>query len=215
MTDGGRLAAFFDNLLRTDFELDENILSKDEYQNARAGKRHYLDEAIRESGARGQGRKLAAILFSDIVGFTVLMQDDEAGTLRILEENDLIHGEALADHHGRLIKRLGDGMLASFDSASDAVACARSIQRAVADGGRFQVRIGVHLGEVTEEHGDVHGDGVNIAARIQAEMGPAEIGISQVVYDNIKNKEGMATTPLGERTLKNLAAPITLYSVDI
>jgi len=215
MTDTGRLAAFFDNLLRTDFELDENILSKDEFQNARAGKRHYLDEAIRESGARKQGHKLAAILFSDIVGFTVLMEEDEAGTLRILEENNSIHGEAIADHHGRLIKKLGDGMLASFDSASDAVACARAIQRAVDGGGRFQIRIGVHLGEVTEEHGDVHGDGVNIAARIQAEMGPAEIGISQVVYDNVKNKEGILATSLGERTLKNLAAPITLYSVEI
>ncbi len=143
------------------------------------------------------------------------MEEDEAGTLRILEENDAIHTEAIADHHGRLVKKLGDGMLASFDSASDAVACARAIQRAADRGGRFQIRIGIHLGEVTEEHGDVHGDGVNIAARIQAEMGPAEIGISQVVYDNIKNKEGMVATSLGERTLKNLAAPITLYSVEI
>lgn len=209
-----RLNAFFDNFLRTDFQLDENILSKDEYQNAVNGKRHFFDEAIRTTGSGSRERKLAAILFSDIVGFTALMGADEGATLRIMEANEGIHRVALATHRGRLLKKLGDGMLASFDSAWDAVACARVIQRAVGEDGRFQVRIGVHLGEVLQADGDVHGDGVNIASRIQSEIDPGEIGISAVVYDNIKNKEGLVARPLGERTLKNVAVPMMLFSVD-
>lgn len=215
LTDEGRLNAFIDNLLRTDFELDENILSKDEYRNALNGKRHYLDEAIRAAGGASRSRRLAAILFSDIVGFTALMGDDEAATLRILERNDEIQIPAFARHDGRLLKKLGDGLLASFGSASGAVAAAQEIQHAVRDDGRFEVRIGIHLGEVIESDGDVHGDGVNIASRIQSEVGAGSIGISEVVYDNIKNKEGLTATMVGERTLKNVAAPVVLYSLDI
>lgn len=214
ISDEDRLHAFFDNLLRTDFDLDENILSKDEYQNALNGKRHYLDEAIRTWGTKAEEHKLAAILFSDIVGFTERMGDDEAATLRIIDTNNQIHREALAQHRGRLLKKLGDGMLASFDSVSDAVICAQAIQRAVDEDGRFQVRVGIHLGEVIQADGDVHGDGVNIASRIQSEMSPGGIGVSKVVYDNIKNKEGLTATLLGERTLKNVAAPMILYSID-
>ena len=212
--DEDRLNAFVDNLLRTDFELDENILSKDEYQNSLKGKRHYLDEAIRVRGTARQERKLAAIMFSDIVGFTALMGEDERGTLRIIEANDRIHQKAFASSGGRLLKKLGDGMLASFDSASGAVACAREIQGAVDEDGRYQIRIGIHLGEIIESNGDVHGDGVNIASRIQGEIDPGEIGMSKVVYDNIKNKEGLSATLLGERNLKNVTAPVILYSLD-
>jgi class 3 adenylate cyclase len=213
--DEARLTAFIDNLLRTDFELDENILSKDEYRNALNGKRHYLDEAIRAAGSTSRARRLAAILFSDIVGFTALMGNDEAATLRILDANDEIQLEAFARHDGRLLKKLGDGMLASFDSVSGAVSAAQEIQRAVRNDGRFQVRIGIHLGEVVQSDGDVHGDGVNIASRIQNEVGAGSIGISEVVYDNIKNKEGLAATLIGERNLKNVAAPVVLYSLDV
>jgi len=213
--DEARLTAFIDNLLRTDFELDENILSKDEYRNALNGKRHYLDEAIRAAGSTSRARRLAAILFSDIVGFTALMGDDEAATLRILDASDEIQLEAFARHDGRLLKKLGDGMLASFDSVSGAVSAAQAIQRAVRNDGRFQVRIGIHLGEVVQSDGDVHGDGVNIASRIQNEVGAGSIGISEVVYDNIKNKEGLAATLIGERNLKNVAAPVVLYSLDV
>ena len=213
-TGGDRLDAFIDNLLRTDFELDENILSRDEHRNAERGKRHFLDEQIRAIGHRAQGRKLAAILFSDIVGFTSLMGDDEAATLRIIDTNDAIHADALRSHSGTLLKKLGDGMLASFDSVSNAVACARAIRHAVADDGGFQVRIGIHMGEVVLADGDVHGDGVNIASRIQSEVGPGEIGVSRVVYENIKNKGGLTATLLGERNLKNVSTPIVLYTLD-
>lgn len=210
-----QLTAFVDNLLRTDFELDENILSKDEYQNALNGKRHYLDEAIRVAGTKPRERKLAAILFSDIVGFTALMGEDEGATLAIMDRNDEIHRAALSEYRGRLLKKLGDGTLASFDSVSNAVACALDVQRAVRADGRFQIRIGLHLGEVVHSDGDVYGDGVNIAARIQSEMHPGGIGVSEVVHDNIKNKDGLSMISLGERSLKNVATPLTLYSIEV
>ena len=213
-TGGDRLEAFIDNLLRTDFELSENILSRDEHRNAEMGKRHFLDEQIRARGNRASARKLAAILFSDIVGFTSLMGDDEASTLRIIEANGAIHDAAFRSYSGTLLKRLGDGMLASFDSVSNAVACASAIRQAVADDGRFQVRIGVHMGEVVLADGDVHGDGVNIASRIQSEVAPGEIGLSRVVHENIKNKVGLTSTLVGERSLKNVSTPIVLYTLD-
>lgn len=208
-----RLTAFFDNLLRTDFRLGENILSRDEYVNAQNGKRHFLDEAIRAGAPGSAERKLAAILFSDIVGYTALMAKDEAGTLRIVDADERIHREALAAHRGRLLKRLGDGMLAAFDSAVDAVVAAQEIRRAVLEDGRFQIRIGIHLGEVLHSGGDVHGDGVNLAARIQGELEPGEIGISGAVHDNVRNKEGIVTRALGERRLKNVAEPVALWLV--
>jgi class 3 adenylate cyclase len=212
--DRERLDAFIDNLLRTDMQLDENILSPDEYANALRGKRHYLDEAIRGGSSGPATRRLAAIFFSDIVGYTTLMGDDEAATLTIVAANEGIHAKAFAAHGGRLVKKLGDGLLASFDSASDAVAAARAIRASVAADGRFGVRIGIHVGEIVESDHDVHGDGVNIASRIQAEVGPGQIGVSSVVFDNVRNKNEIHLSALGERTLKNVAQPIDLYLVD-
>jgi class 3 adenylate cyclase len=208
---GARLDAFVDNLLRTDFELDENILSPDEYHNAQRGKRHYLDEAIRTSTHKGQARRLAAILFSDIVGYTALMGADEGATLRIVSANDEVHSAAISHNSGTLLKKLGDGVLASFDSVSSAVASAQEIQTAVRRDGRFEVRIGIHLGEVVLADGDVHGDGVNIASRIQSEVNAGEIGFTKAVYDNMKNKEGFHATSVGDRTLKNVVDPVALY----
>jgi class 3 adenylate cyclase len=208
---GARLDAFVANLLRTDFELDENILSPDEYHNAQRGKRHYLDEAIRTPTQAGPARRLAAITFSDIVGYTKLMGADEAATLRIVEANNEIHTVAISRNGGTLLKKLGDGVLASFESVSSAVASAREIQSAVRGDGRFDVRVGIHLGEVVLAAGDVHGDGVNIASRIQSEVNAGEIGFTKAVYDNLKNKEGFDATFVGERTLKNVADPVGLY----
>ncbi len=213
--DRARLDAFVDNLLRTDFELDENILSQDEYRMALRGKRHYMDEAIRSASSGTRERRLAAILFSDIVGFTALMGADEAGTLEIARADEEIHHLVVSKHGGRVLKKLGDGILADFKSASGAVAAAREIQQAVATDGRFQVRVGIHLGEVIEENNDVRGDGVNIASRIQEAVEAGQIGLSGVVYDNIRNKEGWSATPLGEHRLKNVAEPMNLYSLDI
>jgi class 3 adenylate cyclase len=211
--DAERLDALIDSLLRTDFELDENILSKDEYRLALRGKRHFMDDAVRATGSRRE-RRLAAIMFSDIVDFTALMGSDEDATLAVVQANEEIHLKAFATHGGRLLKRLGDGLLASFDSASGAVECAREIQASVANDGRYRIRIGIHLGEVMESDGDVHGDGVNIASRIQTEVGPGEVGFSAVVYDNIKNKPGLSATRLGDRHLKNVESPVVIYTLN-
>jgi class 3 adenylate cyclase len=214
-TEDGRLEAFIDNLLRTEFDLDENILSKTEYQNALKGKTHFLDDAIRTQRSSAPQRKLAAILFSDIVSFTALMGSDETATLEIVDANTAIHRRSIAKHRGHLIKELGDGILASFDSVSESVACATAIQEAVTTDGRFRIRIGIHLGAVVEVDGDVRGDAVNIASRIQEEMNPGEIGLSAVVYENVRNLPGISATERGKRSLKNVTIPVTVYSLDI
>lgn len=208
-----RLDAFIENLIRTDFELDENILSKSEYQNALNGKRDYLDDAIRSRGA-SQHRQLAAIFFSDIVAFTALMERDEAMTLAIVETNTDIHRKAIADHRGQLLKKLGDGILASFPSVVDAVACADAVQREVDGDDRFQIRIGIHMGAVIRADGDIHGDAVNIASRIQGEMNPGEVGFSDVVYNNTKNQDDISASFVGERRLKNVTDPVPIYVLD-
>ena len=94
---------------------------------------------------------------------------------------------------------------------SSAVTCAQEIQTAVGRDGRFEVRIGVHLGEVVLADGDVHGDGVNIASRVQSEVNAGEVGFTAAVYDNLKNKEGFDATFVGMRSLKNVADPVGLY----
>ncbi len=172
-----------------------------------------MDDAVRSAGVRRE-RRLAAIMFSDIVDFTALMGSDEDATLAVVQANEDIHLKSFATHGGRLLKRLGDGLLASFDSASGAVECASEIQEAVAVDGRFRIRMGIHLGEVIESDGDVHGDGVNIASRIQTEVGPGEIGFSAVVYDNIKNKPNLSAVRLGERHLKNVENPVVIYTLN-
>ena len=150
-------------------------------------------------------------MFSDIVGYTALMGADEGSTLRIVEANNEIHAAAISSNGGTLLKKLGDGVLASFESVSSAVMCAQEIQSAVGHDGRFEVRIGIHLGEVVLTDGDVHGDGVNIASRIQSEVNAGDIGFTKAVHDNLKNKEGFHATFVGERTLKNVVDPVGLY----
>lgn len=213
MPNPAKLEAFFDNLLKTDFRLEENILSVEEYRAALGGKRHYLDEAILESTPDKEDRRLAAIMFSDIVGYTKIMEADEAAAIEVLARNGKIHREAIARRGGRLLKELGDGVLASFDSVSRAVDCAREIQGALRDDG-YQIRIGIHLGEVIDSGRDVFGDGVNIASRIEGVAAPGTIVVSEAVFHNIKNQGNIKVTDLGERELKHIAHPVHLYEID-
>jgi class 3 adenylate cyclase len=210
-----RLDAFIDNLLKADMELEENILSPDEYQAALRGKRHYLDEAIRGSSEAWPRFSLKAIMFSDIVGYSTMMAGDEAGAMATLDMCSRIHRDTVAAHGGRVLKELGDGFLASFDSVSAAIAAAREIQAAARREGSFQLRIGIHLGEVAEIGGDVLGDGVNIASRIQAAAEPGTIVASETVYNNVRNKEGVVTSDLGSRELKGVEDPVRLYSIEV
>jgi class 3 adenylate cyclase len=209
-----RLDAFIDNLLKVEMELGENILSPDEYQAALRGKRHYLDEAIRGDVA-GPSSQLSAIMFSDIVDYTSMMAGDEAGAMRALDTSTRIHRESIARNGGRLLKEMGDGVLATFPSVASAVTSAREIQQAVVMDGSFQLRIGVHLGEVTRSGSDVFGDGVNIASRIEAVAEPGTIVASATVYDNVKNKEGISAVDLGLRELKGVTHPVHLYAIEV
>jgi len=214
MGNARKIEAFFDNFLKTDFELEENILGVDEYKAALNGKRHYLDEAIRETSLETEERRLAAIMFSDIVGYTKLMERDEASAIDILGKNSKVHREAIARSGGRLLKELGDGVLASFDSVSKAVVCAKEIQGAIASDNSYQIRIGIHLGEVIHSGHDVFGDGVNIASRIEGQAEPGTIVVSDAVFNNVKNQSDIVATDLGERELKHIAHPVHLYAID-
>lgn len=165
-------------------------------------------------------RTLAAIVFTDVVGYSARMGSDEEGTLRLFKE-DSIQIQAICEkHEGEIRKFTGDGMLMYFHSAVQAVACALEVQRMQAEKGRtlpaaqvLQHRIGIHLGDVFVTEGDVMGDGVNIAARLQAEAEPGGICVSQTVYDVVKNKIALRATFLGPRDLKNIAESVGVYKI--
>ncbi len=166
-------------------------------------------------------RRLTAILAADVVGYSRLMEADEAGTLAALKS----HREALIDpeiaqHHGRIVKLMGDGALVEFASVVDAVACAVAIQdgmparnEGVLEERRIAFRIGVHLGDVMVEDDDLYGDGVNVAARLEGLAEPGGICISQQALDQIETKLDLAYEDLGEQQVKNIARSIHAYAV--
>jgi class 3 adenylate cyclase len=208
-SDAARIETFISNFLKTDFELDENILSRDEYTKALAGKRHYLDNPILQELQHQEKREILAIMFSDIVNYTRLMGDNEKLALETLQHNRKIHIESIRKYNGKLLKEMGDGILASFKSVFDAVKCAVLLQQSTADD--YQLRIGIHMGEVISSGKDVIGDGVNIASRIQMEADPGGVVISDSIYQNIKNRLELDTTVMDDRQLKNVEANIKLY----
>jgi TolB-like protein/class 3 adenylate cyclase/cytochrome c-type biogenesis protein CcmH/NrfG len=169
-------------------------------------------------------RKLAAILVSDIVGYSRLAGADEDRTLARLRtlRSDLID-PTIAVHHGRIIKRTGDGSIIEFRSVVHAVNCAIEVQRAMVERNaevtpdkRIEFRIGIHLGDVVEESdGDLMGDGVNIAARLQGVAKPGAICLSEDAYRQVKGRLDPAVTDLGKTPLKNIAEPVHAYSVEV
>jgi class 3 adenylate cyclase len=206
--------AFIDNLLKVDMTLEENILSRDEYRKARAGKRHYLDDPILTTPQEEDDRGLAAIMFSDVVNYTSLMGQDENKALELLEQNRIAHFRYIQEHKGVLLKEMGDGILASFKSVSGAVRCALALQKEISEKRKYKIRIGIHLGEVFKSNNDIIGDGVNIASRIQNLATPGSVVISEVVYQNIRNKLDVIPEFLGEKKLKNVDGEIRLYKFD-
>ena len=172
----------------------------------------------------GETRKLAAILVSDVVGYSRLAGADEDRILARLRtlRSDLID-PTIAVHHGRIVKRMGDGSIIEFRSVVDAVNCAIELQRAmvernaeVAPDKRIEFRIGIHLGDVVEESdGDLMGDGVNIAARLQGVAEPGAICISEQAHWQVKGRLDLAVTDLGPTQLKNIAEPIRVYALDV
>src|SRR2546421_1069839 len=172
------------------------------------------------SGERVE-RRLAAILAADVAGYSRLMGQDEAGTLARLRAHrrELIDPK-IAEHKGRIVKTTGDGLLLEFPSVVEAVACAVAVQRGMAERNvsapedqRIVFRVGVNLGDVIVEEGDIHGDGVNVAARLEALAEPGGICVSGTVRDHIGNRLDLIFDDLGDQNLKNIARPVRVYRV--
>ena len=160
-------------------------------------------------------RKLSAILCADVVGYSRLMGADETATLRALKfcVTEIIE-PTVKEHNGRIFKRMGDGFLVEFSSAVDSVECALDWQNKINSGTTpLRFRIGINLGEVIPEEDDIYGDGVNIAARIEALAAPGGICVSRSIHDQVKNKVSNQFEYLGEKKAKNISDPLYLYKV--
>ena len=166
-------------------------------------------------------RRLAAILAADVAGYSRLMSRDEEGTLQRLKAHlgELIEPH-IAAHRGRIVKRTGDGLLVDFASAVEAVRCAVAIQAGMADRNRgapdearIEFRIGINLGDVIIEGGDIYGDGVNIAARLEGLAEPGGIFVSRAVRDSVRDKLGIELEDLGEKPVKNIARPVRVFRI--
>ena len=167
-------------------------------------------------------RKLAAILVADVVGYSRLAGTDEDRTLARLRglRSDVID-PAIAAHHGRIVKRTGDGSIIEFRSAVDAVRCAVEVQNAmvernagVPEDRRIEFRLGIHVGDVVEESdGDLMGDGVNIAARLESICEPGGVCLSRAAYEQVRDRVNEHFVDLGEKALKNIARPVHAYGI--
>ena len=161
-----------------------------------------------------QNRHLAAIMFTDIVGFTSLMGKDEGKAMDALRLNKKIHQVAIKKYNGKWLKEMGDGTLSSFKTISDAVYCAGEVINGCGIND-IMLRIGIHQGEIIEIGDDIFGDGVNIASRLEPLAEPGQILVSGPIHRNIKNKPGIESTFLKETELKNIDESIKIYSVKI
>jgi class 3 adenylate cyclase len=180
-----------------------------------------MAETGRRTSPRPIGqRRLAAIVFTDVVSFSARAQANEALTLRLVKRDFEAISLICAAHEGQVLKTTGDGLLMSFPTAAAAVQCARRIQETMAHNARvlppeqvLEHRIGIHLGDVFITEQDVMGNDVNIAARVLSEAGGGEICISQTVYDVVKHRLSINAVHLGARSLKNIAEPVSIYKI--
>jgi class 3 adenylate cyclase len=166
-------------------------------------------------------RRLAAILAADVAGYSRLMHADEEGThARFTAAMSGVIEPAIAQHAGRIVKSTGDGFLAEFPSAVEAAKCALQFQTEIARdtvegprGGRLAFRVGIHLGDVIVEERDIYGDGVNVAARLEALAEPNGIVVSGVVHENVRGRVSCEFEDMGDQTVKNIARPVRTYRV--
>jgi len=165
-------------------------------------------------------RRLASIMFTDIVGYTALSETNEALALSLLEEHNQLLRPIFAKHGGREVKTLGDGFLVEFPSALEAARCAVEIQEAfharnlrLTGEKRIQLRVGVHLGDVEHRDGDVYGDAVNIAERVHELADPGGVCVTGQVFDSIRNSKEFRTLALGRHLLKNVNVPVEAYKL--
>ena len=168
-------------------------------------------------------RRLAAIFAGDIAGYSRLMSVDEEGTLRQLKAHrkELVDPK-ITEHRGRIVKTTGDGLLVEFVSVVDAVRCAVDIQRGMADRNadmpadrRIEFRIGINVGDIISDDNDIYGDGVNVAARLEALAEPGGILVSRNVHDQVRDKLSFGFEDMGEQTVKNIARPIGVHRVSL
>jgi adenylate cyclase len=166
-------------------------------------------------------RRLTAILAADVAGYSRLMGLDEEGTHERLQAHvgELVNPK-IAEHRGRVVKNTGDGFLAEFPSVVDAARCAAEVQRGMAERNagipaaeRIEFRVGINLGDVIVEEHDIFGDGVNVAARIEALAEPGGICVSRIVRDQVRDRLDFAFQDLGEQQVKNIARPVRVYRV--
>lgn len=168
----------------------------------------------------GFKRKLSAVLMADVVGYSRLMGEDEAATLQTLSAYQGIMADLINQHRGRVVEAPGDALLAEFSSVVDSVQCAVAVQKELEarnaelpDNRRMQLRIGINLGDVIEEGDKIYGDGVNVAARLEALADPGGICVSKTAFDHIETKLPLGYEFLGEKTVKNIARPVGAYRV--
>jgi len=164
-------------------------------------------------------RRLTAILAADVAGYSRLMGTDEEGTLARLKAHrrELVDPK-IADHRGRIVKTTGDGLLVEFASVVDAVRCAVEIQREMAKRNaeapsdrRIEFRVGINVGDIIIDESDIFGDGVNVAARLEALAEPGGICVSRMVRDQVRDKLAVAFADMGEQQVKNIARPVRAY----
>ncbi len=166
-------------------------------------------------------RRLAAILAADVVGYSRLIREDEAGTLAALKTHrEQLIAPKVAERKGRIVKLMGDGLLVEFPSAVEAVQCAVEIQHMIGDRNatvseekRIVYRVGINIGDIVVEDDDIYGDGVNVAARLEGLAEPSGICVARNVFDQVKDKLDLTIEHLGEREVKNIAEPVTVYRV--
>ena len=165
-------------------------------------------------------RKLAAIMFTDMVGYSALTQRDEGLALELLEEHRALLRPAFLNHQGQEVKTIGDGFLVEFASAVAAVNCAVELQEALARRNlgapvlrQLQVRTGIHLGDVVHRGDDIVGDGVNIAARVEPLADSGGIVVTQQVFDQVYNKIPELLASIGKVKLKNIQRPVEVYRI--
>ena len=168
-------------------------------------------------------RRLTTIFAADVAGYSRLMWADEEGTHeRLKAHRQQLIDPKIEEHHGRIVKTTGDGLLAEFASVVDAVRCAFEVQRAMVDRNsetledeRITFRVGINLGDVIAEEDDIYGDGVNVAARLEALAEPGGICISRMVRDQVRDKLDFSFDDLGEQQVKNIARPVRAYRIPV
>ena len=204
------------------FELSPKVVFVDEMGKYRSF--DYEPQAVvigEPPGQPQQGeRRLAAIMFTDMVGYTALTQSNESLAMEVLQRHNRLIRPFFPRFHGREVKTIGDSFLAEFDSALDALKCAVELQSFLHDYNissrdewRIKLRVGIHLGDVIHQQGDVLGDAVNIASRIEPTAEPEGVCVSAQVYDQVHNKFERPLVSLGERTLKNVSGDVEVFKV--